>query len=87
MSDRYIRTSKPIEEQLASALKECEEYKSKLYTLKLQLDLRDKELAEARNKAQHFDILMSAVKDNEVVRGTWDKFMMALRLAGYDGTQ
>lgn len=62
-------------------------FKASIYTLKLQLEVRNKELAEAKTKADHFDILMTAVKENEVVRGAWDRFMMTLRLAGYDGTK
>lgn len=87
MSERYVRTTEPIEEQLAKCLGENTQRNDELYRLKLLLEIRDKELVAAKTKADHFDILMKAVKENEVVRGAWDKFMMALRLAGYDGTQ
>jgi hypothetical protein len=30
--------------------------------------------------------MMKAVKENQVVKEAWNKFMMALRLAGYDGS-
>jgi arsenate reductase-like glutaredoxin family protein len=48
------------------------------YRLKIEI-LQKKEV-----KAEHFDILMKAVKENEVVRGAWGNFMMSLRLTGYD---
>ena len=87
MSERYIRTSEPIEGQLRKCMDENAHFKATIHNLKLQLEVRTKELAEAKRKADHFDILITAVKENEVVRGAWDKFMMALRLAGYDGTK
>ena len=86
MSDRYIRTSETLEAQLAKVTSENAWHKGQLHETKMRLEVRDKELAEAKRKADHFDILMAAVKENEVVKGAWDKFMMALRLAGYDGT-
>lgn len=87
MSDKHIRATEPIEEQLSKAVNENTWLKGQNHQLKLTLDVRTKELAEAKAKADHFDILMGAVKDNELVKASWDKFMMALRLAGYDGTR
>lgn len=87
MSERYIRTSESVEDQLAKANQEISRLREMHKTSQMRLQIRDKELAEAKRKADHFDILMTAVKENEVVRGAWDKFMMTLRLAGYDGTK
>lgn len=87
MSERHIRSTEPIEEQLSKCLSENTRHRDEVHRLKLLLDLRDKELVVAQTKADHFDILMKAVRENEVVRGAWDKFMVALRLAGYDGTR
>ena len=86
MTDKYIRTSESIETQLAKVTQENAWNKGQLHETKMRLEVRDKELAEAKRKADHFDILMAAVKENEVVRGAWDKFMMALRMTGYDNT-
>lgn len=86
MTDKYIRTSESIETQLRKAMDENAHFKASVHNLKLQLEVRTKELAEAKHKADHFDILMAAVKENEVVRGAWDKFMMTLRMTGYDNT-
>lgn len=86
MTDKYVRTSESIETQLAKVTQENAWNKGQLHEIKMRLEVRDKELAEAQRKADHFDILMAAVKENEVVRGAWDKFMMALRMTGYDNT-
>lgn len=87
MSDKYFRATESLEAQLAKAVQENAWNKGQLHQTKMRLEARDRELAEAKTKADHFDILMTAVKENEVVRGAWDRFMMALRLAGYDGTK
>lgn len=87
MSERHIRATEPIEEQLSKCLSENSLLKGEVHRLKSLLELRNKELGFAKTKADHFDILMRVVRENEVVRGAWDKFMVALRIAGYDGTQ
>ena len=87
MSDKHFRATESLESQLAKVTQENAWNKGQLHETKMRLEVRDKELAEAKLKADHFDILMGAVRDNEVVRGAWDRFMMALRLAGYDGTK
>lgn len=51
---------------------------------RLKIEVLNKRVQAAEDKATHFDILLSAVRENEVVRGTWEKFIMTLRLAGYD---
>lgn len=83
----HIRATETIEAQLAKVTSENAWHKGQLHEAKLRLEVRDKELAEVKTKAAHFDILMEAVRENEVVRGAWDRFMMTLRLAGYDGTK
>ena len=83
----HIRATETIEAQLAKVTSENAWHKGQLHETKLRLEVRDKELAEVQTKAAHFDILMNAVRENEVVRGAWDRFMMTLRLAGYDGTK
>ncbi|MNK56470.1 hypothetical protein D3C87_755110 [compost metagenome] len=35
-------------------------------------------------KGKHMEIFESAIRENELVAGTWNKFMVALRLCGYD---
>lgn len=87
MSERHFRSTESIEDQLSKCSSENAWRKEELHKLKLLLELRNKELAAAKTKADHFDILMKAVKDNSVVRGAWDKFMMTLRLVGYDGPE
>jgi chaperonin cofactor prefoldin len=42
-------------------------------------DLTEK-AAKWRRTAEHFDMMMKAVKENLIVKGTWDRFMMSLRL-------
>jgi len=51
----------------------------------LKIEVLEKRVKVAETKAAHFDILLAAVKENEVVRGAWERFMMTLRLAGFDG--
>lgn len=85
MSDHYIRTQPSIEDQLKSLSVRYELTKASLEQTKMILQARTRELEEAKIKADHFDILMAAVRENEVVKGAWNKFTMALRLAGYDG--
>lgn len=58
----------------------CRDYRLKIQAL-------EGRLGKAEEKAEHFDILLGAVKENPVVKGAWDKFMMALRMTGYDGTK
>lgn len=60
---------------------------SNCYQLKTQLADLNRRLAKAEPKANHFDVLLSAVKDNKLVKAQWDKFMMTLRMTGYDGTK
>lgn len=85
MSDRHFRTQPSIEDQLKNLTVRYEDTKASLEQTKMILQARTRELEEARIKAEHFDILMNAVRENEVVKGAWNKFTMALRLAGYDG--
>ena len=82
----YIRATETIETQLRKAMDENAHHRAAIHNLKLQLEVRTKELAEAQKKADHFDILMATVKENTVVKGAWDKFMMTLRMTGYDDT-
>ena len=35
-------------------------------------------------QAYHFDMMMRAVHNNETVKGSWKKFVMTLRLCGFD---
>lgn len=51
---------------------------------RMKIEVLEKRVRAAEAKASHFDILLGAVRENEVVRGTWEKFMMTMRLAGYD---
>jgi len=53
------------------------EHRSKIETL-------TRRLAECEQKAAHMDILLRAIKENQVVKGAWDNFTMTLRLTGYD---
>ncbi len=55
--------------------------------LKMRIELLNKRIEAAEPKAQHFDILIKAIKENSIVSGAWDKFMMALRIAGYDKSE
>lgn len=52
----------------------------------LQNQLADyaRRLNKSEPKAKHFDILLTAVKDNKLVKAQWDKFMMTLKMTGYD---
>lgn len=49
-----------------------------------RLKARVDELEGYATKARAFDAMMRAVRENEVVKGSWDKFMGTLRLCGYD---
>ena len=54
---------------------------------RLKIGLLEKKVDAAELKAQHFDIMMDAVRENETVKSSWDRFMMTLRITGYDGTR
>jgi chromosome segregation ATPase len=80
----YVRTTEPIEIQLEKAQvlisqlnDNCREYREKITQLEDRLDA-------CETKAQHFDIMIKAVQENAVVKGAWDKFMLSLRMTGYD---
>lgn len=48
---------------------------------------RAKLIAKVRDtyvKGQHMAVLEGAIKDNELVADAWKKFMVALRLCGFD---
>ena len=82
----YIRSTEPIETQLKKAQDLIAQLNENCRDYRLKLEVRTRELAEAKKKADHFDILMATVKENAVVKGAWDKFMMTLRMTGYDDT-
>lgn len=42
------------------------------------------ELHKRLQQAYHFDMMMQAVHSNETVQGAWKKFMVTLRLCGFD---
>jgi hypothetical protein len=81
------KTIESLEDEIERSRKLISTLNDNCRDYRLRLDLREKELDRAKTKADHFDILMAAVKENEVVRGAWERFMMTLRLAGYDGTK
>lgn len=53
-------------------------------TYRLKISAMEKRISVAEEKVAHFDILLSAIRENEVVKGAWNKFMMTLRMTGYD---
>ena len=61
--------------------------KTNLHNTKLRLDLTLTKLHEKETKADHLDILMNVVKENDLVRNAWDKFTMTLRMTGYDKSE
>lgn len=78
--------SESVEVQLKRAQELISQLNENCRNYRLKIDLLEKKVAKAETKAQHFDIMLSAVKENAVVKGAWDKFMVALRMTGYDGT-
>lgn len=42
------------------------------------------QLHDRLQQAYHFDMMMKAVRSNEIVEGAWKKFVMTLRLCGFD---
>ena len=38
-------------------------------------------------KGDDFDVLLKATKDNAIVKGCWDRFVMSLRITGDDGSK
>lgn len=53
---------------------------------KMRIELLTKRVEKSEPKAEHFDILLGAIKDNALVKAAWDKFMMTLRMTGYDNS-
>lgn len=71
----------------------AEEYRKKYEVYIGQLREENRKLKETINKmevqvvtGQAFEQMMKATHENEVVKGSWDRFMMTLRMAGYDGS-
>jgi hypothetical protein len=52
-------------------------YRDEIHRLKSKL-------VAVEQKAEHFDILLTAVNEHEMVKAAWDRFMVTLRMCGYD---
>jgi len=87
MTDKPWRTSESIESQLAKAQELIVQLNENCRVYRLKIDVLEKRVDKAETKADHFDIILGAVKENEVVKSAWDKFVMTLRMTGYDGTK
>lgn len=79
---------------MSNATVYAEEYRRKYsdYIGKLNEQIRDLKAKNDELEAQvvtgrMFELMMKAVHENAVVKGAWDKFMMTLRMTGYDGSQ
>jgi septal ring factor EnvC (AmiA/AmiB activator) len=71
---RSVESKLQRSQELVSQLNtNCYEYRKEIARL-------NKKLADCEVKAEHFNIIIKAINENDVVRGTWDKFMMAFRL-------
>lgn len=68
-----------IKTGINSSLKDIkeEDFQEILPALKVELHKR-------LTQAYHFDLMLKAVHSNETVEGAWKKFMMTLRLCGFD---
>jgi hypothetical protein len=44
-------------------------------------------LNDCEPKARDFNVLLTAIKENQLVKGAWDRFTMTLRMTGYDKNQ
>lgn len=76
--NEIISMLKKSQDNVAQLNENCRMYRLKITAL-------EKRVAAAETKADHFDILISAVKENELVKAAWERFMMTLRMTGYDG--
>ena len=45
------------------------------------------EIKSRYTKGQHMEIFEAVIKENPMVAAAWDRFMVSLRLCGYDGTR
>ena len=66
--------------------------KSQIRVAQLQDDLhkarlRVNLLEPKARKGDDFDVLLKATKDNAIVKGCWDRFVMSLRITGDDGSK
>lgn len=77
----HIRATETMETQLRNSLNLVANLKAQV----ARLEEENEHLSQQSIKAQHFDMMLDAVKENEVVRSAWDRFMVTLRMAGYDG--
>jgi len=82
MSQKHIDE---LEERLGKSQELVAQLNENTRSYRLKIEVLEKRVKVAETKAAHFDILLAAVKENEVVRGAWERFMMTLRLAGFDG--
>lgn len=78
---------------VSNATAYAEEYRRKYADYIGQLNEQIRKLKEENAKLEEqavtgkmFEVMMKAVHENPVVKGAWDKFMMTLRMTGYDNT-
>lgn len=45
---------------------------------------KNEDLEIRARKGDHFTMLMRAVHENQLVKKEWERFMMSLRMTGYD---
>lgn len=73
-----------VESKLQKSQELVAQLNANCYEYRKEINRLSHKLANCEVKAEHFDVLLKAIEENEVVRGSWEKFMMTLRLAGYD---
>lgn len=81
-----MKTTEFLEAEIERARKLISQLNENQRHYETQIESMEKRILATETKAANFDIMMKAVKENQVVKEAWNKFMMALRLAGYDGS-
>lgn len=84
---RYHRSTENIESQLEKSQVLVAQLNENIRGFRDKLDSANRRLEKCETKAVHFDVMMKAVNENVIVKAAWEKFMMTLRMTGYDGKE
>lgn len=75
--EELLVTLRKSQDRVAELIEQSRSYKTKI-------EILEKKSIEFETKARHLDALIKPIQENEMVRSSWDRFLMSLRLAGYD---